>query len=334
MTMTRPLPFFIMGCPRSGTTLVAQLLDSHSRIAVLVESLYYKLFHDILQCYGNLASPKNTRRLFDDLIEMLQLRNLHRTDLPSTDELMAELQTASFQGILSTFLQLYARQQGKVRAGEKTARHYDFLPQILDEFPDSPVIFIMRDPRDVMVSVHKMFGMNVHRGIVWWNNAFEQYKYLEKHARSACLVRYEDLVHDPQSSLEKLCDCLGESYEPDMLRFFERVPEKLAGLTHHSKLASRIASSSVGNFHTLTDAQIAVIEAACAAGMDALGYSPAGIKIGEFVDVRPPHNYPIVGKLQRLYRVIRRPDLRYLGWRRWKMRQRARIRHAVRSGAR
>lgn len=66
-----PPPFFIVGASRSGTTLLATILDSHSRIAVYTESHYYPLFRPDLHRYGDLGRPANLRRFVSDVREVM-----------------------------------------------------------------------------------------------------------------------------------------------------------------------------------------------------------------------------------------------------------------------
>src|ERR1700681_4511642 len=54
---------FVMGCQRSGTTLVARILDSHSRISIYPGTHYYLLFSADRHCYGDLSKSSNLLRL-------------------------------------------------------------------------------------------------------------------------------------------------------------------------------------------------------------------------------------------------------------------------------
>ena len=135
-------PFFIVGCPRSGTTLVAQMLDSHSSIAVYLETGYYPFFHANLRLYGDLARARNLERLIGHVRRAILSQGV---EPPPSSEIAANLVEPSFEGILATFLNFYAQQQGKTRSGEKTPTHFRYLDEIGEGFPESPVLFLMRD---------------------------------------------------------------------------------------------------------------------------------------------------------------------------------------------
>ena len=162
-------PFFIVGCTRSGTTLVSQILDSHSRLAVYHESHFYHLLRHDLHRYGSLEQPANLRRFLTDVREVLQRQR--KMSVPTEDELLAALTESSFAGVLAAILSLYARQQGKPRGADKTPGHHSYLAEITEQLPHSPVIFLLRDPRDTVVAIREKFGTSLKGATALWNAA-------------------------------------------------------------------------------------------------------------------------------------------------------------------
>lgn len=324
-----PPPFFIMGCPRSGTTLVSRILDAHSRIAVYHETNYYPLFRPHLPFYGNLSKSSNLNRLITDVLESIRLQGL--TTPPQKDEFRKALVAPTFEGVLTTLLHLHARQQGKAQSGEKTPRHFLYLSEILETFPESPVLFLIRDPRDTVLSNVKMFNSSIKDAAQLWNEAFLSYS---RASRPVHLVRYEELVEKPGEVAEAMCTFLGEPYEPTMLSFFERIPETWRAnprVMHHPRLFQPVDRSSMGSFLRMSTQDIERIEVTCAHGMEALGYP---------FTIRPR----VLGrktreKLSRVNFWINR--LRYYGrdwqrwrrgWFRWKMVLRVRARYLLMLG--
>ena len=330
-----PAPFFIMGCPRSGTTLAAQLLDNHPRMAVFIESMYYTLFRADLHRYGDLRRPSNLRRLIDNFRQMVYLNGLYQVQPPSTDEIQAALPRPTFEAVLSTFLQLYALRLGKARGGEKTARHHEYLREVQATLPDSPIVFVMRDPRDTVLSIRKMFDAPLDSAVEMWRHAYRSY---EGAAATVHLLRYEELVGAPHQTLRPLCEFLGDRYEVDMLEFFRNVPERLRTASHHRKLVSPINPASVGNFREMSAAEIEQIEGACREEMEAMGYVPTIARSAASGLATSTRRSPasrmmrLRGALDRGRRLLRRPDLRRLGWGRWKMRFLVRARYIVTLG--
>jgi len=158
-----------------------------------------------------------------------------------------------------------------MRGGEKTPMHYRYLSEILEKFPESPVIFVIRDPRDTVFSMLKVFGTSIEAATQQWNEAFLSYC---QASRPVHLVRYEELVQNPVKVLEAVSAFLGELYEPKMLCFFERVPEHWHSIPHKNltMLLGPVVSASVGNFRQMSARDIEWIETDCGAGMEEMGY--------------------------------------------------------------
>ena len=156
-----------------------------------------------------------------------------------------------------------------------------------------------------------------------WRQGYRSY---QQAADTAHLLRYEELVGAPQQTLDRLCAFLGDRYEPRMLDFFQNVPERLRTASHHRKLASPIDPASVGGFRAMPEAEIAQIEAACREEMRAMGYVPTIVESAAPGLVTPARRPPVRSltrmraSLDRIQRLLTRPDLLRLGWGRWKMR--------------
>jgi hypothetical protein len=276
-------PIFIVGCMRSGTSLVSHVLDSHSRITIFYESYLYNYFRSELRYYGDLNNSSNLRRLIMNVREAIAAQKIIP---PTREEIEGALPARTFPGVFEAVLHLYARSRGKNRAGDKTPDHHFYLQEILRDFPRSPVVFVMRDPRDTVLSFRKAFGATVEAGARAWNDAFASYS---KASGSVRLLRYEELARAPQLTIEALCGAIGETYEPTMLRFFEHVPKRLQDEEKHKKLTRPIDASSIGKFSQMPTGEIETIESICAEGMEALAYAfTAAPKSRSFVSRTPP----------------------------------------------
>ncbi len=260
-------PIFIVGCPRSGTTLVGRILDSHSRIAIYNETHYYSIFGPDRHRYGDFRRSSNLMRLIDDFRETIRVQGL--VEAPTSGEILGSLVEPTFEGVLAALLHVHAQRQGKARGGDKTPDHHRNLPEILEMFPQSPVIFVLRDPRDTVRSIKKTFDANTEAGTRMWRTAFMSYW---RARNSVYTVRYEELVQNPSEVTKGMCDFLGENYEPEMLNFFEQTPETIRALPKVGKLLGPVDSISVGGFQQMPLPEIAQIEGACAFGMEAMGY--------------------------------------------------------------
>jgi Sulfotransferase family len=287
-------PIFIVGCMRSGTSLISHVLNNHSRIAVFYESYLYNYFRSELRYYGDLNDSSNLRRLIANVRRAIAAQKVVP---PTSDEIESTLATRTFPGVLESVLHLHAHSRGKKRAGDKTPDHHLCLPQIMRDFPASPVVFVMRDPRDTALSYRKAFGSALEVGARAWNDAFESYSNARE---SVILLRYEELARAPQPTIEALCQAIGEEFEPGMLRFFERIPKRLRGEERHKKLTRPIDTSSVGTFRQLSYGEIETIESICAEGMAAMdfAFSTARKRKNSFSQTRRTSLRKVLDRLQ------------------------------------
>jgi hypothetical protein len=317
-------PFFIVGCTRSGTTLISRMLDSHSNLAVYHESHFYHLLHHDLHRYGDLKQLKNLRRFISDVREVL--RRQKKMPPPEEKEFLDALAAPTFEGALAALLHLYARGEGKLRGGDKTPGHHTYLSEILAKLPDSPVIFVLRDPRDAVAAIREKFGVSLKGATSLWNGAFMSYT---KFSTRVQLVRYEDLVRQPVETAQAMCSHLGEQYEPEMLRFFERIPARLAKIRYNQDLLGPVDPSHIGRFRELPRRDIERIEAACGIGMEAMGYEFSGTK-STLLPIKPPTKFEFVMDRLRFYRWDWGRWQR--GWTRWKIVLRLRARYFLSLG--
>lgn len=207
--------FFIVGCPRSGTTLLSVLLDRHPQLCVLPETAFYDEVAPLLLKVGD-----------DDgsiLGILRQWRRLPELKLDAGDVLCRlNPRERAPSDVLAAILDLYAEAQGKPRSGEKTPQHLWHTPAIMRHFPNAKVICLLRDGRDVALSLNAM---------PWWSprsltQAAELWKqsvglvdsFTQQYPERFKVCRYEDLVTSPASVLSSIMDYLGENFDSRQLQ--------------------------------------------------------------------------------------------------------------------
>lgn len=214
-------PIFIVGVPRSGTTLLAAMLSSHSRMSCGPESHFF----DFLS--PSQETDLSRSRGWPD-VALEYATSIHHVGCPAHEnynitkqELAQYLHTAapSVRSAAAAMPELYMRRMGKFRWVEKTPDHLPEVMRIRRHFPDAPIIRIVRDPRDVALSL-----LNVPWGpstlvdalTLWLHYDLSSHRFFESDPLSIT-VRYEDLVASPEAELRRLCVFLRETYEPTML---------------------------------------------------------------------------------------------------------------------
>ena len=270
-------PFFIVGCSRSGTTLLQTLLDAHPNIAIPPESHIFDRFSEIFDTYGDLHQISHLRLLVKDLLrdERIKQWQLKTTVSAFCDE----LRDLSLRSVLSLLFELYARQQGKGHWGDKTPDHIMYLSEIKSLFPEAKFIHLIRDGRDVANSLLRVFfGPNtIDQAAYRWKrdvSAFWQFKknlspgdYLE--------IFYENLVAHPQEELKKILTFLEEDEKQ-----LKGIPLQGSVKEHYIKLDSihrslkrPIFKRRIGIFRKRLDQrQIEIFESIAGDMLEAYGY--------------------------------------------------------------
>jgi hypothetical protein len=201
-------PIFIVGCQRSGTSLVRRIVDSHSRIACPPESKFLLPLAQVLrddQAMRGLASMGYERDAF----------------------------VASLAAYVDGLFLGYASAKGKARWADKTPNYVDCLDEIWELFaPSASFILVVRHGLDVAYSlsgarrdfpaisahVSRAGGDRVLGAAGFWRDQNEKLETFRQAHPEACVrVRYEDLTADPESVLPSVFAFLGEPWEPGVV---------------------------------------------------------------------------------------------------------------------
>jgi hypothetical protein len=261
-------PIFIVGSPRSGTTLMCKVLDRHPALAICGETHFHQLVYRRRKAFGDLANPAKRRYLIEQYLESRPIKKL-RMNTPALVEKLSR-EAVSYQAMFTSMLRYYAESQGKPRMGEKTPRHALFLPALCEWFPDAIILHMVRDPRAAVASLQRepwasdSVVLNARRWVTM-NTAARLFRdqpgYLE--------VRYENLVTDPEGELKKICHWIGEEYSPSVL-----TPEADRPAGGEQALSRRAITPARQELwrKELTPAQIAQIEWVAGENVELFGY--------------------------------------------------------------
>jgi hypothetical protein len=150
---------FVLGAPRSGTTLLSGLLE-HTKYGVPFETQFIPKYFDKLDHYGNLSIKRNFMQLISDILkERSAKRFIQELDLDSAfKDLSPDITYAKLVNYVAS------RRQGReehISWGDKTPWYLLRLDCLVELFPDAQFIFIYRDGRDVALSLlEKDWGPN------------------------------------------------------------------------------------------------------------------------------------------------------------------------------
>ncbi|WP_019633744.1 sulfotransferase family protein [Actinomadura atramentaria] len=284
MTLPTPRPIIVLGCPRSGTTLLQQMLHCHRRIALPSETrLVQPAYRHRLE-FGDLAEPANRRAFASWLVgrDEAKFRALAPLDRDETAEAIVAA-PPTIGSALATVFSRYAEAHGRARWGDKRPGYFRQVPMLLRLFPDAQFVHLVRDGRDAVASLRSMpwYGGDVFSAALTWREA------IDAGARNAARLgpdtfhqmRYEDLTADPEAALRGLCAFLGEEYDPAMAepRHHARrtVPAKRAW---HLRTHQDVDTRRVGAWaDRLAEWEAGLVEHVAGDRLADWGYAPAGL---------------------------------------------------------
>jgi hypothetical protein len=206
-------PIFIIGAPRSGTTLLRNLLYSHPNLFFRGETHFIP---DYYRAFGDPQSPAQARRLARRIVNLDWMR---RWEEPFDVDALAR--QPSYAGMIDCLFRQVAQKEGAGRWGDKTPQNVLHVSTLLEIFPKAQFIHIVRDGRDAALSLKKAhFGpTTLYGAILYWQRMVRAGIQAAKVVpRDQFLgVKYEDLLDHPREELEKICTFLYESFVDAML---------------------------------------------------------------------------------------------------------------------
>jgi hypothetical protein len=206
----------VVGCPRSGTTLLSVILDRHSQIAVTPETHFLPLFAPRFIGWNRKRPTAALAGIFcrDGMTRELSL---------SVEQLVARIATdeVTLPDLFCASLQEYATQRAKPFCVEKTPAHIFYVERLLQWYPRARIICIVRDGRDAVHSLGQLSHLlHTPRGhaAIWREAAVMTEKWNTLFTTQFCTVRYEDLLTEPEKTLTVVMQHFGLPFEPAQLQ--------------------------------------------------------------------------------------------------------------------
>lgn len=246
---------FIVGHGRTGSTLTRHILNSSDCIGMGGESHYLidsatlgiqsrPSMRKQLTRVGNLATDEGARKVVDHLFTIRERRFMfwnfsakHVDREAFLRRLLAIDPVERERGLFALAMDVHAA--GRPVRGEKTPAHVFFVPQLLEWFPNAKIIHTFRDPRAIYASRKKkaesagrrpgkaglrrlgvafQLVSSLHVIANWRRIEKHHQRYQEQFPGRYTLLKYEDLVLEPQATLERLCHFLDIPLTEPMLQ--------------------------------------------------------------------------------------------------------------------
>jgi hypothetical protein len=289
-------PIFICGHPKSGTSLLVSLLDSHPQLLVYPNETFF--FRGLV--------PEIRNRDLDEKISLAQRYLLHffegstsssadqRTAEPAQDhrfldyartcEAMGEeieLNGIRHDGdLLGSAIHAYGKTQDSITGDtiywiEKTPYNEHFANLIFQWWPEAHCIHIMRDPRDNFATYKRKHpGLSAEDFSLGWNSStMVGFKNQELYGKKNYLMlTYEQLTSDPETVLQKIVEFLGIR-DDEILRVPTSNGIPWEGNSQYGDKFQGISKKPVGRWvRELSRNDVDIIETICAGPMGSLGY--------------------------------------------------------------
>lgn len=244
-------PFFIVGSQRSGTTLLRLILNAHSRIAIPEEGTFWMpLIRSLRGKYGESIPGKSLESYIRYIKRNEQFKTWLMQDLSVFDRL-AGRRDVSLRDIMKALYSEYAKEHEKEIWGDKTPSFFRMTGELSNIFPGAKFIHIVRDGRDVYLSMKGMEAgrENIAVAALEWKYKVEKAKRTlsELPADSAIEVRFEDILTGPEQNIRRICNFLGVAFEKGMLDFY-KTSRKYIGEHHSDLIFKPINSDTAGKW--------------------------------------------------------------------------------------
>jgi hypothetical protein len=211
---------WVVGMPRSGTTLLRTLLGQHPDIGFCdYES---KVVPALLRHVGDvrrLQDPATAAWVVRQVRKgRMYLKSLETTGWAPSDEALREALTGpDWSRVIRSLLTLFSNKDLTAVAvwGDKTATYADDIDLLAAAIPSSRFVFCVRDPRDQALSAQAAWGKSLARSADSWRRRLQAARVsAASHSGAVRELRYEDLVADPAAVLDAVCGWLGLAPHP------------------------------------------------------------------------------------------------------------------------
>jgi hypothetical protein len=294
--MTRqPVPVFIVGSGRSGTTITASLLNRLGGVHIAQETGFIGQNVALLR---QIADPCSLHKLIEIVNSWLVTEQWDKR--ASADGYHVFCERYGLHGAAGFVHYVWQLESATPWdqlefIGDNTPSYVLSIPFLQELFPNARFIHMVRDPRDVVCSIVKMrFGADdLEAAAMEWHGTIGCWMMAARNidASSQIECRYEDLCSSPQHAFERLAAFLGRTRaESDRALEFHAAAagessfNKVASLSHHKNVTQPINASSIGRYRgELTTIQLRAIESLLQYGMRAYGYEPAEWYVNPFI---------------------------------------------------
>jgi len=290
--------FFIIGRPRSGTTLIQSLFDAHPNVQMPWEC---QLILNLYSRYGKIRvwTEEKLMDFYHDLFRQWQFHVWPIEKEKLRKELLACKGPTPYSTVCkvvyNNYISFFDKKEIMV-FGDKNHGYSIYTRRLKKIFPEAKFIFIIRDYRDNFYSIKNVdFELPVVSLVVYkWKYFFLK---VTKDARndsgSYYFIRYEDFVVDPVAQFRKLCEFVGIDYVPEVFDFYKvgeevkkRYPADVMA-KHHASLFKPVSAVNVGKWEKyLSPRMVKIADHVAGKVAGQAGYSRKYVKASPWIKLQ------------------------------------------------
>ena len=214
----------IVGVPRSGTTLLRVMLDAHPELAIPPETGF------VLDACRLDGEGDELRKRLLDTITRFHTWGVMGVSASALRDRLRSIEPFDVAEGVRAFYRLYAARFGKRRFGDKTPMYRFHLEELEGLLPEARFIHIIRDGRDVALSVRGFWfapGEDLKTLAADWRTGIVATRAQGSLVKRYLELRFEDLIISPERELRRVCQFLELRFDPPMLRYPETATDRL-----------------------------------------------------------------------------------------------------------
>ena len=224
-------PVFVVGHPRSGTTLLQSLVATQLTPAIFPETHFFSIVRSLIQVAGDVVDNDSLEKSMVFLNEKLNLSPQCKQYLRNTASEKQLSPKMMFEALVYDQLSknLSTEQIRDARWMEKTPDHAEHLEVIHRFYPDAKFIFVVRDPQRAILSRRKHFIWNnesswpIDRHADRWLTTINSVdQFFDNNPEKIHYVRFEDVVQDQQEQISAICRFLEIPFSAELLEDYRR----------------------------------------------------------------------------------------------------------------
>lgn len=294
---------FIIGIGRSGTTLLMNMLNNHEEIMAFPEIRFFNFF------YYSWKNKKDIKHYDLNAIQtyfLVHKSRINHSPYRWNKELFMNLlninKPRSFSNIYSAFFNSFTFNGESKKTKfifDKNPINTLFAEDISEEFPMAKFIFMVRDPRANYLSRKQkvIFSDNIYFNCYRWKFINEcALKFQKKYPNKTLIIKYENLVTNPENQLKSIADFCGFDYSANMLDFHKTVrnTRDIPFIAKHDKtgllenkltrLSEPVNTKRLNTWQNeLSDQEINIISGICHSTAAELGYTMPYTRSGTLI---------------------------------------------------